>query len=78
MGATYLPDVAVEQGWTQEETIVSLMRKAGWGGRPNEWRKLNPQVTRYKGTKESVSWGEYQEFIAFLENEGSAGHQERV
>lgn len=31
-GATYLPDVAVEQGWTKEETIESLMRKAGWDG----------------------------------------------
>ena len=26
------PDVAVEQGWTKEETIESLMRKAGWDG----------------------------------------------
>lgn len=31
-GATYLPDVAVEQGWTKEETIESLMQKAGWDG----------------------------------------------
>ncbi|EAW09524.1 AMMECR1 domain-containing protein [Aspergillus clavatus NRRL 1] len=31
-GATYLPDVAVEQGWTKEETLESLMRKAGWNG----------------------------------------------
>ncbi|KAJ5294090.1 hypothetical protein PENANT_c009G05497 [Penicillium antarcticum] len=31
-GATYLPDVAVEQCWTKEETIESLMRKAGWDG----------------------------------------------
>lgn len=31
-GATYLPDVPVEQGWTKEETIESLMRKAGWDG----------------------------------------------
>ena len=31
-GATYLPDVAVEQGWTKDETIESLMRKAGWDG----------------------------------------------
>ncbi|KAK2763747.1 hypothetical protein FQN54_009363 [Arachnomyces sp. PD_36] len=31
-GATYLPDVAVEQGWTKEETLESLMRKAGWDG----------------------------------------------
>ncbi|EGC42319.1 conserved hypothetical protein [Histoplasma capsulatum var. duboisii H88] len=32
LGATYLPDVAVEQGWTKEETVESLMRKAGWEG----------------------------------------------
>ena len=31
-GATYLPDVAVEQGWDKEETLESLMRKAGWEG----------------------------------------------
>lgn len=31
-GATYLPDVPVEQGWTKEETVESLMRKAGWHG----------------------------------------------
>lgn len=31
-GATYLPDVPVEQGWTKEETVESLMRKAGWEG----------------------------------------------
>ncbi|KAJ5236808.1 hypothetical protein N7489_006899 [Penicillium chrysogenum] len=31
-GATYLPDVAAEQGWTKEETVESLMRKAGWDG----------------------------------------------
>ncbi|RMD40791.1 hypothetical protein DV735_g4343, partial [Chaetothyriales sp. CBS 134920] len=31
-GATYLPDVAVEQEWTKEETLESLMRKAGWDG----------------------------------------------
>ncbi|KAL4921850.1 AMMECR1 domain-containing protein [Aspergillus aurantiobrunneus] len=34
-GATYLPDVPVEQGWTKEETVKSLMQKAGWDG-PSE------------------------------------------
>lgn len=28
--ATYLPDVAREQGWSKEETLESLMQKAGW------------------------------------------------
>ncbi|KAH8696130.1 AMMECR1 family protein [Talaromyces proteolyticus] len=31
-GSTYLPDVAPEQGWSKEETVESLMRKAGWDG----------------------------------------------
>lgn len=31
-GATYLPDVPTEQGWTKEETVESLMRKSGWDG----------------------------------------------
>lgn len=31
-GATYLPDVPLEQGWSKEETVESLMRKAGWEG----------------------------------------------
>ncbi|KAL2835009.1 AMMECR1 domain-containing protein [Aspergillus cavernicola] len=34
-GATYLPDVPVDQGWTKEETVKSLMHKAGWDG-PSE------------------------------------------
>ncbi|KAL4931239.1 AMMECR1 domain-containing protein [Aspergillus undulatus] len=35
-GATYLPDVPVEQGWTKEETVTSLMHKAGWSGASSE------------------------------------------
>lgn len=30
LGATYLPHVCPEQGWTKEECITSLMEKAGW------------------------------------------------
>ncbi|KAK6360727.1 hypothetical protein TWF730_006854 [Orbilia blumenaviensis] len=68
-GATYLPDVPVEQGWTQEETLVSLMRKAGWGGKSSEWQKINLQVTRYKGTKSSASYEEYKQFKEFVEEQ---------
>jgi uncharacterized protein (TIGR00296 family) len=32
--ATYLPGVAQEQGWSKEETLESLVRKAGYRG---EW-----------------------------------------
>lgn len=30
--ATYLPGVALEQGWTKAETLISLVRKAGYRG----------------------------------------------
>jgi AmmeMemoRadiSam system protein A len=34
--AVYLPEVAVEQGWTREETLTSLSQKAGLPG--SGWR----------------------------------------
>jgi AMMECR1 domain-containing protein len=66
MGATYLPDVPAEQGWTKEETLMSLMRKAGWTGRRDTWRSVDLKVTRYQGSKATVSWGEYQELVLGL------------
>jgi len=59
-GSTYLPDVAKEQGWTKEETLVSLMRKAGWGGRKSEWRSVGVSVVRYQGMKVSLEWDEWK------------------
>ncbi len=35
--AVYLPEVAVEQKWTKEETLSSLSQKAGMG--PQDWRQ---------------------------------------
>ncbi|KAL7273501.1 hypothetical protein RUND412_003639 [Rhizina undulata] len=63
MGATYLPDVAAEQGWDKEETLINLMRKAGWGGRRDEWRKVELTVIRYKGSKACASYSEYVELM---------------
>lgn len=63
-GATYLPDVAKEQGWTREQALISLMRKAGWEGRRDRWREVAEagglKVVRYRGDKESVVYGEYK------------------
>ncbi|KAK7745871.1 hypothetical protein SLS53_002589 [Cytospora paraplurivora] len=63
-GATYLPDVAKEQGWTREQALISLMRKAGWEGRRDRWRDVAEagglKVVRYRGDKESVVYGEYK------------------
>lgn len=66
-GATYLPDVPVEQGWTKEETLVSLMRKAGWSGRSSEWRKVGDlRCVRYQGQKISLdyrAWKSWKDWV---------------
>jgi uncharacterized protein (TIGR00296 family) len=59
-GSTYLPDVAKEQGWTKEETMVSLMRKAGWNGRSREWKSVELQVVRYQGRQVKVGYAEWR------------------
>jgi len=70
-GATYLPHVAVEQGWTKEETLESLMRKAGWEGQSRRltrgsskpWEEVqNFRVVRYTGLKASASYSDWQEW----------------
>ncbi|KAK3346709.1 AMMECR1 domain-containing protein [Lasiosphaeria hispida] len=69
-GATYLPDVAVEQGWTKEETLQSLMRKAGWMGRKDRWEEVELKVVRYQGKKEGLKYAEYKCWREWLSNEG--------
>ncbi|KAG7006153.1 AMMECR1-like protein [Physcia stellaris] len=67
-GATYLPDVAVEQGWTKEQTIVSLMRKAGWVGRSADWKKVSDlRVTRYTGAKANIHYAEWKQWRDWVE-----------
>ena len=67
-GATYLPDVAVEQGWSKEETIASLMKKAGWKGRSGDWRDVKGlAVVSYEGYKASLGWAEWKNWRDWVE-----------
>jgi len=70
-GATYLPDVAVEQGWTKEETVVSLMRKAGWGGRKDKWQEVEMKVVRYQGKKNKLEYAEFKKWRDWVEKQGA-------
>ncbi|KAL4956466.1 AMMECR1 domain-containing protein [Aspergillus filifer] len=54
-GATYLPDVPVEQGWTKEETIKSLMHKAGWDGASSESSSTSAAKRFLRGSSSSSS-----------------------
>ncbi|KRW98318.1 AMMECR1 domain [Pseudocohnilembus persalinus] len=57
-GATYLPEVAAEQEWTQEEAIKSLVRKAGYRGNyKNVLSSIN--LTTYQSSKCKLSYEEY-------------------
>jgi AMMECR1 domain-containing protein len=65
-GATYLPNIAAEQGWSKEETLLSLMRKAGWNGRKEDWQKMDVNVIRYQGKKVElgyIEWEEWREWV---------------
>ncbi|KAL6721012.1 hypothetical protein ACLMJK_000112 [Lecanora helva] len=66
-GATYLPDVAVEQGWSKEECLNSLIRKAG-EKRVRGWRDLKGlEVVRYEGRKAMVYWKEWRAWREWVE-----------
>jgi len=69
-GSTYLPDVAPEQGWTKEETVVSLMRKAGWMGRREKWRDVELKVVRYQGKTASARYPEYKQWRDWVDKKG--------
>lgn len=57
--ATYLPQVAEEQGWTKEETLESLLQKGGFDGL-SDWRKLDLDLERYQSSKHELSHAEYE------------------
>ncbi|XP_074312397.1 uncharacterized protein At2g38710-like [Silene latifolia] len=63
--ATYLPEIAEHEGWTQLEAIDSLMRKAGYNGVITESLRKSIQLTRYQSSAFTLHYGEY---IAYVVN----------
>lgn len=55
---TFLPEVAVEQGWTKEETLLNLIKKLGLY-KSIHFQDLQLQVTRYQGLKGKISYAEF-------------------
>lgn len=50
--------------------MVSLMRKAGWSGRKEEWRKVELSVVRYQGRQVRLEYGEWKAWRAWVEETG--------
>lgn len=57
--ATYLPEVAYEQKWTQQETVISLVRKAGYRGVITDELLVQIRCTRYQSSKHQLSYQEH-------------------
>jgi len=57
--ATYLPEVAREQGWNQVQTIDSLLRKAGYWKPVTDDFRNSIKLTRYRSEKLVVSYDDY-------------------
>jgi uncharacterized protein (TIGR00296 family) len=60
ISATYLPDIALEQGWNPQETIDTLIRKAGFNGRINDALLRSIRLTRYRSSKMHMTYAEYE------------------
>mmetsp|Transcript_12791 Transcript_12791/g.27680 ORF Transcript_12791/g.27680 Transcript_12791/m.27680 type:complete len:214 (-) Transcript_12791:761-1402(-) len=57
--ATFLPEVAHEQGWTKQECIDALIRKSGYSGRVKHELREALQLTRYQSTTCTLTYNEY-------------------
>lgn len=57
--ATYLPEVAADQGWSQLETIKSLVQKSGFRGQLTNEILSRIQCTRYQSSKKFLTYEEY-------------------
>lgn len=55
--ATYLPEVAPQQGWSKDETLQFLFEKAGVRATPSI--KAKTTLTRYQSSKCSLVYDEY-------------------
>jgi uncharacterized protein (TIGR00296 family) len=57
--ATYLPEVAEEQGWNRSRTITELIQKAGYTRTITSRVKESIRLTRYESSKASLSYDAY-------------------
>ena len=59
--ATFLPEVAQDQGWNHVQTIDSLLRKGGFKGNITNDTRRSIKLTRYQTEKMTVSYQEYKD-----------------
>lgn len=73
---TFLPSVAPEQGWSQEDTLAHLLRKSGFRGPTSNASDFyirsiksgTMSLVRYEGLKAGATYAEYVQARAKLDN----------
>lgn len=77
--ATYLPEVALEQGWDQRTTVASLIRKAGFSRDISPDLLASIECTRYQSSKLKVTYEDYvlqqQSKFQLSEDVSNTNHQ---
>lgn len=58
--ATFLPEVAQEQGWSKTDAVDAAMRKAGYRGTVTDEMRRKARVSRYQSHKVKRSYDEWQ------------------
>ena len=53
----------LDSGWTREEAIDSLMRKAGYSGYITDSLRKSIQVTRYQSTLFTLTYSDYVKYV---------------
>lgn len=61
--ATYLPQVATEQGWDQTQTIDSLLRKGGYKAAITPEMRRSIKLTRYTSQECHMTYSEYRDLV---------------
>lgn len=62
--ATFLPEVAPEQGWSKTDAVDAAMRKAGYRGTVTDGMRRKARVSRYQSHKVKRSYDEWQAWRA--------------
>jgi len=60
---TFLPEVCVQQSWTQQETVAHLVRKAGYEGVTSSDLLSSIKCSRYQSSKYQLTYDEYVKVV---------------
>ena len=59
--ATFLPEIPEQEGWSQQQTIDSLISKSGYTGAITAGLRDTLAIVRYESTHASLTYLEYQQ-----------------